>query len=78
MRILSLRNISRSMMSKNMEENQSAYQWAVNREGYRVLIRNKHPRIVVEVPDDTDDKQLADALKKAAEFVLKGHLNRGI
>ena len=52
------------------------YQWAVNREGYRVLIRNKHPRIVVEVPDDTDNKQLADALKKAAEFVLKGNLNK--
>lgn len=61
-------------MSKNMEENQSAYQWAVNREGYRVLIRGKHPRIVVEVPDETDDKQLADALRKAAEFVLKGNL----
>lgn len=57
-----------------MEEKQSPYQWATNREGYKVLLRTKHPQIVVEVPDETDDKQLADALRKAAEFVLKGHL----
>lgn len=55
-----------------MEENQSPYQWAKNREGYTVLLRTKHPRLAIEVQDDVDDKQLADALRKAAEFVLKG------
>lgn len=55
-----------------LKASESPYEWATNRDGYRVLLRNKHPRIVVEVPDGTDDKQLADALRKAAEFVLKG------
>lgn len=53
------------------DTNGSPYQWATNREGYRTLIRNKHPRFAIEVQDDADDKQLADALRKAAEFVLK-------
>ena len=55
-----------------MEENQSPYEWVKNREGYTVLLRTKHPRLAIEVQDDVDDKQLADALRKAAEFVLKG------
>ena len=55
-----------------MNSNQSPYQWAKNREGYTVLLRTKHPRLAIEVQDDVDDKQLADALRKAAEFVLKG------
>lgn len=55
-----------------MEENQSPYEWVKNREGYTVLLRTKHPRLAIEVQDEVDGKQLADALRKAAEFVLKG------
>lgn len=55
-----------------MEEKQSPYQWVKNRDGYPVLLRTKHPRLAIEVQDEADDKQLADALRKAAEFVLKG------
>ena len=55
-----------------MEENQSPYQWAKNRDGYPVLLRTKHPRLAIEVQDEVDSKQLADALRKATEFVLKG------
>ena len=51
---------------------QSPYQWVKNREGYKVLLRTKYPRFAVEIQDDADDKQIADALKKAAEFVMKG------
>lgn len=51
---------------------QSPYQWVKNREGYKVLLRTKYPRFAVEIQDDADDKQIADALKKAAEFLLKG------
>lgn len=54
-----------------METGQSPYQWVKNREGYTVLLRTKHPRLAIEVQDDVDDKQLTDALRKAAEFVLK-------
>ena len=57
-----------------MEEKQSTYQWVKNRDGYPVLLRTKHPRLAIEVQDEADEKQLADALRKAAEFVLKGHL----
>ena len=55
-----------------MEENQSPYEWVKNREGYTVLLRTKHPRLAIEVQDEVDGKQLADVLRKAAEFVLKG------
>lgn len=58
-----------------MEQKQSKtspYQWATNREGYTVLIRTKHPRFAIEVQDEAEGKQLADALRKAAEFVVKG------
>ena len=51
---------------------ESPYQWVKNRDGYRMLLRTKHPRFAIEVQDDADDKQIADALKKAAEFVVKG------
>lgn len=58
-----------------MEQNKNklpAYQWGRNREGYPVLIRTKHPRFAIEVQDEAEGKQLADALRKAAEFVVKG------
>ena len=51
---------------------ESPYQWVTNRDGYRMLLRIKHPRFAIEVQNDADDKQIADALKKAAEFVVKG------
>ncbi len=54
------------------EPKESPYQWVTNRDGYRTLLRTKHPRFAIEVQDDADGKQIADALKKAAEFVLKG------
>lgn len=57
-----------------MNSKESPYQWAKNRDGYPVLLRTKHPRLAIEVQDEVDGKQLADALRKAAEFVLKGHL----
>jgi len=53
------------------DDKQSPYEWAKNREGYTVLLRTKHPRLAIEVQDEVEDKQLADALKKAAEFVMK-------
>lgn len=57
----------------SMEQKQNKpYQWAKNRDGYLVLIRTKHPRFVIEVQDEADNRQLADALRKAAEFVTKG------
>lgn len=55
-----------------MESKESPYQWVRNREGYRTLLRTKHPRLAIEVQDEADEKQIADALKKAAEFVMKG------
>lgn len=55
-----------------METGQSPYEWVKNREGYTVLLRTKHPRLAIEVQDEADEKKLADALRKAAEFVLKG------
>lgn len=54
------------------------YQWAKNREGYPVLIRTKHPRFAIEVQDEAESKQLSDALRKAAEFVVKGRQGVGI
>ena len=53
-----------------------AYQWGMNRDGYLVLIRTKHPRFAIEVQDDAENKQLADALRKAAEFVVKGRMGK--
>lgn len=58
------------MMTTSSKE--SPYQWVTNRDGYRTLLRTKHPRLAIEVQDDADGKQIADALKKAAEFVMKG------
>ena len=55
-----------------MNSNQSPYQWVKNREGYTVLLRTKHPRLAIEVQDEADEKKLADELRKAAEFILKG------
>ena len=56
------------------DDKKSPYEWAKNRDGYPVLLRTKHPRLAIEVQDEVDGKLLADALRKAAEFVLKGHL----
>lgn len=36
-----------------------------------LLIRNKFPRMEIEIKDDCDLKQLSDALKAAGEFVIK-------
>ena len=54
-----------------MESKEPTYQWVRNRDGYRTLLRIKHPRFAIEVQDEADEKQIADALKKAAEFVMK-------
>lgn len=51
---------------------ESPYQWVRNRDGYRTLLRTKHPRLAIEVQGEADEKQIADALKKAAEFLMKG------
>ena len=59
------------MMATTSKE--SPYQWVTNRDGYRTLLRTKHPRLAIEVQDEADEKQIADALKKAAEFVVKGY-----
>lgn len=50
---------------------ESPYQWVTNRDGYRTLLRTKHPRLAIEVQDEAYEKQIADALKKAAEFLMK-------
>ena len=36
-----------------------------------LLIRNKFPKLTIEINDDCDLKQLSDALKAAGEFVVK-------
>lgn len=36
-----------------------------------LLIRNKFPKLTIEINDDCDLKQLSDALKAAGEFVTK-------
>lgn len=36
-----------------------------------LLIRNKFPKMTIEIQDDCDVKQLADALRAASEFVRK-------
>ena len=36
-----------------------------------LLIRNKFPKLTIEINDDCDLKQLSDALKTAGEFVSK-------
>ena len=36
-----------------------------------LLIRNKFPKLKIEINDDCDLKQLSDALKSAGEFVTK-------
>ena len=51
---------------------ESPYQWVTNRDGYRTLLRTKHPRLAIEVQDEAEVRQIADALRKAAEYVMKG------
>ena len=36
-----------------------------------LLIRNKFPKLTIEINDDCDLKQLSDALKAASEFSIK-------
>lgn len=49
-----------------------AFEFRQDDENDRLLIlRNKFPRLTIEINDDCDWKQLSDALKKAGEFVLK-------
>ena len=36
-----------------------------------LLLRNKFPKLTIEIDDDCDLKQLSDALKAAGEFVTK-------
>lgn len=52
---------------------ESPYQWVMSRDGYKVLLRTRFPRLAIEVQDEADEKKLAEALKKAAEFVVKGN-----
>ena len=63
--------LTKKGMQMMTNSKQSPYQWVTNRDGYRTLLRTKHPRLAIEVQDDADCKQIADALKKAAEFVMK-------
>lgn len=37
-----------------------------------LILRNKHPRLTINIEDECDAKQLADALRSASEFVRKG------
>lgn len=39
--------------------------------GRTLLLRNKFPKLTIEINDDCDLKQLSDALKAAVEFVNK-------
>ena len=39
-----------------------------------LLFRNKFPKLVVEIHDDCDVKQLSDALRAASEFVKRRRL----
>ena len=55
------------------EQKESPYKWSThNPERKCMLIRDKFPRLTITLEDDADEKQVADALKKAAEFLLKG------
>ena len=55
------------------EQKESPYKWSThNPERKYMLIRDKFPRLTITLEDDADEKQVADALKKAAEFLLKG------
>ena len=59
----------RSMMQ---EQKDSPYKWSTyNEERKHMLLRTKFPRLTITLEDDADEKQVADALKKAAEFLLK-------
>ena len=51
----------------------SPYKWSTyNPERKHMLLRTKFPRLTITLEDDADEKQVADALKKTAEFLLKG------
>lgn len=49
------------------------YEWReTEEEDSTLLLRNKRPRFMLRMIDDATPQQTADALRKAAEFVLKG------
>lgn len=52
----------------------STYEWREDDDtGDMLLIRNKKPRLIIKIEEQEVGMQdLADALRKAAEFVLKG------
>ena len=55
------------------EQKDSPYKWSTYKEERKhMLLRTKFPRLTITLEDDVDEKQVADALKKAAEFLLKG------
>ena len=55
------------------EQKESPYKWSTyNSDRKYMLIRDKFPRLTITLEDDADEKQVADAQKKAAEFLLKG------
>lgn len=55
-----------------MNPKDSPYKWSTyNEERKYMLLRTKFPRLTITLEDDADEKQVADALKKAAEFLLK-------
>ena len=55
------------------DSKEAPYRWSTyNAERKYMLLRTKFPRLTITLEDDADEKQVADALKKAAEFLLKG------
>lgn len=50
------------------------YEWREHEESGNVyLLRNKYPRLAIKIDEEeTNIQDIADALRKAAEFVLKG------
>lgn len=55
------------------ESKESPYKWVRHRKDDKLaLIRTKYPRLAIVLEEEADEKQVADALKKAAEFLVKG------
>ena len=56
------------------ESKEPPYKWSAHNPKYKhTLIRTKFPRLTITLKDDADEKQVADALKKAAEYLLKAN-----
>ena len=47
------------------------FEFRIDDEGNEFLLRNKFPRLSVEIKEACDVKQLSDALQAASEFVRK-------